>query len=419
MTKQRDGAMVLAGTAAAVLLVTALLLAQHLRHGWPFSLHHGMAGESATTTDTRAGAQPRAATAPRATIELDPSRLGAIGVRIERARKEQTGEPLRVIATIVPDETRVSHVHTRVAGWIEQLYVSTTGQRVRAGQPLAAIFSQELLSSQSEYMLAKRGVAQGPTNAMLEASRARLRVLGMADEDVRTLDREGVARRVVNVVAPRSGVVLHRGISVGTAVDPSTELMTVADLSRVWVLAEVPEGSLAGIERGTPASVDFASAGRPPFDAQVAFVYPTLSERTRTLRVRLDADNQDGRLRPGIYGSVVFSLAPREALVVSRDAVVDTGATQHVFVVEHEKHFVPRQVTLGLRLADRVEVLSGLQEGESLVASGVFLIDSESRLRASGGAGTGHVHGAPSKAKPDDTASPKAPAVGHSGHAGH
>ena len=419
MTKVRDGSMVLAGTAGAIFLVAALLYAQHVRHGWPFSLHHGMAVQSATTNQTRAATQPRPARAPRATIELDPARLGAIGVRIERARKEQTGEPLRVIATVVPDETRVSHVHTRVAGWIEKLYISTTGQTVRAGQPLAAIFSQELLSSQSEYLLAKRGVAQGPTSAVLDASRARLRVLGMTDEELRTLDREGVARRVVDVAAPRSGVVLHRGISVGTAVDPSTELMTVADLSRVWVLAEVPEGSLAGIERGTPASVDFASAGRPPFEVHVAFIYPTLSERTRTLRVRFDADNHDGRLRPGIYGSVIFSLAPREALVVSRDAVVDTGDTQHVFVVEHEKHFVPRLVTLGVRLTDRVEVLSGLSEGEYVVASGVFLVDSESRLRASGGAGTGHVHGAPSEAKPEDTASPKSPAEDHSGHAGH
>ena len=445
-----------AGGAMAIGVLVGVLLVKHLRHGWPFSVHHGM-GQVAATSARAPSTQP-SERAPRTTVELDPSRLEAIGVRMERARKELIGEPLRVIATIVPDETRVSHVHTRVAGWIEQLYVSTTGQSVRAGEPLAAIFSQELLSSQNEYLLAKRSAAQGPASAVLEASRARLKVLGMTEDEIRILDREGTARRLVNVMAPRSGAVLHRGITVGTAVDPSTELVTVADLSHVWVLAEVPEGSIAGIERGTRASIDFSSTGRPMFEAPVAFVYPTLSERTRTLRVRFDTQNRDGKLRPGVYGSVVFSLAPREALIVSRDAVVDTGGTQHVFVVEHERHFVPRQVTLGTRLEDRVEVVSGLIEGESVVASGVFLIDSESRLRASGGAGTGHVHGAASGSSseaasadagqsvpqpaskrkagaaahegeghsesqgepiPAPAPAPASPTVDHSGHAGH
>jgi multidrug efflux pump subunit AcrA (membrane-fusion protein) len=421
MSTRRDVSLLGVGSAVAVALLIGALIVQHFRHGWPFSLHHGLPVQS-TTAAPLVGPPGKSETqAPRTTVELDPSRLDAIGVRFERVRKESMGEPLRAIATIVPDETRVSHVHTRVAGWIEKLYINTTGQAVRAGQPLAGIFSQELLSSQTEYLAAKRAATQGPASAVLEASRARLKVFGMTDEDIRTLDREGTPRRLVNVTAPRSGVVLHRGITVGTAVDPSTELLTVADLSHVWVLAEIPEANIAGIERGTPANIDFSGAGRAPFESRVAFVYPTLSERTRTLRVRFDAPNRDGKLRPGIYGSVVFSLAPRDALVVSRDAVVDTGEMQHVFVVEHGKHFVPRMVTLGMRLEDRVEVTSGLSEGEEVVSSGVFLIDSESRLRASGGAGTGHVHGAasgtPPAATPAQPAAPKAP--GEPDHGAH
>ncbi len=410
MNARRDASMLGMGSAAALVLLLGALLAQHFRHGWPFSLHHDGTGNGKPRLAASQAGANALTQAPRTTVELDPSRLDAIGVRFERVRKESMGEPLRAIATIVPDETRVSHVHTRVAGWIEKLFINTTGQSVRGGQPLAGIFSQELLSSQTEYLAAKRAAAQGPASAVLEAARARLKVFGMSDEEVRTLDREGTPRRLVNVIAPRSGVVLHRGITVGTAVDPSTELLTVADLSHVWVLAEIPEANIAGIERGTPVNVDFSGAGRAPFESRVAFVYPTLSERTRTLRVRFDADNRDGKLRPGIYGSVVFSLAPRDALVVSRDAVVDTGEMQHVFVVEHRKHFVPRMVTLGMRLEDRVEVTSGLAEGEEVVSSGVFLIDSESRLRASGGAGTGHVHGAASGTPPAGTpAQPLAP----------
>jgi Cu(I)/Ag(I) efflux system membrane fusion protein len=294
VSKPKQMTSMIAGGALAIGVLVAVLLVQHLRHGWPFSLHHGM-GQVAATTAHTPSTQP-SGRAPRTTIELDPSRLDAIGVRMERARKELIGEPLRVIATIVPDETRVSHVHTRVSGWIEQLYVSTTGQSVRAGQPLAAIFSQELLSSQNEYLLAKRAASQTPGSAVLEASRTRLKVLGMSEDEIRTLDREGAARRLINVMAPRSGVVVHRGITVGTAVDPSTELVTVADLSHVWVLAEVPEGSIAGIERGTRGTIDFSSTGHPTFDAPVVFVYPTLSERTRTLRVRFDAQNRTGKL---------------------------------------------------------------------------------------------------------------------------
>ncbi len=425
MTARRDAGMLGVGSGAALVLLLGVLLTQHLRHGWPFSLHHGLAVGAAPTQRAAANTEPPAS-APRTTVQLDPARLDAIGVRFERVRKESMGEPLRAVATIVPDETRVSHVHTRVAGWIEKLYVNTTGQRVRAGQPLAGILSQELMSSQTEYLAARRAMAQGLASAALGASRARLKVFGMSEQAIGKLEREGAPSRLINVIAPRSGVVLHRGITVGTAVDPSTELLTVADLSKVWVLAEVPEGSIAGIELGTLATLDFSGAGRAPFESPVTFVHPTLSERTRTLRVRFDADNRDGKLRPGVYGSVLFSLAPREALIVSRDAVVDTGATQHVFVVEHEKHFVPRKVTLGMRFEDHIEVTSGLREGEQVVASGVFLIDSESRLRASGG-GTGHAHGASSQkgsdAKPatagkkPESAAPASPAPNpHQGH---
>jgi multidrug efflux pump subunit AcrA (membrane-fusion protein) len=376
------------GVGASFLLITALLVTQHLRHGWPFSLHHGVAQNESVYASVSMGTGQAAAA--RASLELDPKRLRAIGVRTERVREELLGEPLRAVATVVPDERRVSHVHTRVSGWVEELYVNTTGQRVRAGQPLLGIFSQELLASQNEYLIAKRGGAQNPASAILSASRSRLEVLGMSPDEIRTLDRDGVARRLVTIVAPRAGTVLHRNISVGTAVDPSTELVTVVDLAKVWVLAEIPEENAGAVAEKASATLEFSAAGRAPFEGSVAFVYPTLSERTRTLRVRFEADNRDGKLRPGIYGTAAFSQTPHQGLVVPRDAIVDTGESQHVFVVQHQRHFTPRRVTLGTRLRDRIEVVRGLSAGEEIVASGVFLIDSESRLRASGGAGTGH-----------------------------
>lgn len=388
---------------AAIVLVlfAAGLLVQHLRHGWPFSLHDELGANSHTGHVWPSDNPPIAH--PRVPVEIEPSRLAAIGIRSEPVRREELSRPVRTVATVVPDESRVSHVHTRVAGWIEQFHVNTTGQRVRAGQPLAGIFSQELLSSQNEFLAAQRSASQGPASVVVQGARARLSVLGMTDAEIQELEASGKARRLVTVSAPRSGVVIHRGIAVGTAVDPSTELLTIADLARVWVLAEVPETDIPSVQVGTSAVLDFPGSGLPPLERPVEFLYPTLSERTRTLRVRFVVENPTGALRPGLYGTADFRVRPREALTVSRDAVVDTGESQHVFVDQGDGRFAPRVVKLGTRSGDRVEVVDGLSEGESVVASGVFLIDSESRLRASGG--TGHAHGAkgsePRKAAPE------------------
>ena len=177
------------------------------------------------------------------------------------------------------------------------------------------------------------------------------------------------------------------------------------------MLAEVPEADIPGIRVGTLAQLDFPASGRQPFAAHVDFVYPMLTDRTRTLRVRFSAANPGGSLRPGLYGTAAFTSTGQVVMTVPRDAVVDTGLQQHVFVATGDR-FEPRAVTLGVQLADRVEVRSGLEEGERIVAAGVFLLDSESRLRATGGAG-GHNHGAP--ATPRDTPAPPAT----NPHAGH
>jgi Cu(I)/Ag(I) efflux system membrane fusion protein len=206
-------------------------------------------------------------------------------------------------------------------------------------------------------------------------------------------------------------------VTVGTAVDPSTPLLTIADLSSVWVLAEVPEASIPSVRPGSSATLDFPASGRAPFPARVDFLYPTLSERTRTLRVRFTVANRRGTLRPGLFGTAAFTVAGPPALTVPRDAVVDTGRQQHVFVAVGDR-FEPRPVTLGLRLADRVEVLTGLSEGDRVVTAGVFLLDSESRLRATGGMG-GHAHGStPSQVEPSAPAKATPPPAGDP-HAGH
>jgi len=229
----------------------------------------------------------------------------------------------------------------------------------------------------------------------------------MTPADIDAIEQTGEPQRLVTVVAPRSGVVVNRGITVGTSVDPSTTLLTIADLSRVWILAEVPEANIPAMRVGGRAQLDFPASGRAPFAARIDFLYPTLSERTRTLRVRLSAANLGGGLRPGLYGTASFDSVGQAVITVPRDAVVDTGLQQHVFVATGDR-FEPRVVTLGVQLADRVEVRAGLKEGERIVAAGVFLLDSESRLRATGGAGGHGSHGAPA-APQEEPAAPASP----------
>ncbi|HET9327323.1 MAG TPA: efflux RND transporter periplasmic adaptor subunit [Candidatus Eisenbacteria bacterium] len=387
-----------------LLLLGGALYVQHRRHGWPFSLHHDSATPRA---GERHPAQPRrdsvAAVASRVTVEMDPERLGEFGIRVEAVRVETITRPVRVVANVLPDETRIAHVHARVSGWIERLYVNVTGQQVRRGQPLASVFSQELLSSQGEYLSALRANDEGPRSVVAEGARSRLKVLGMTDSEIETIERSGEPHRVVTLTAPRGGVVLHRGVSAGTAVDPSTEIVTIADLSHVWVIAEVPEAEIPEVRPGLPATLEFPASGRDPLPSRVEWVAPTISERTRTLRVRFGVDNRSGSLRPGLYGTAEFSTEPRQALVIPRDALVDTGREQFVFVQAGEGRFVPRRVQVGTRLADRIEVRTGLAVGDEVVSAGVFLIDSESRLRASGGAGTAHgEHGSRSETKSSD-----------------
>lgn len=395
--------------ATAVVLVGALWV-QHARQAWPFAMQPAVPAASPAEPEHDMTAMAGDVIGGRVAVEIDHTMQGAFGIRVEPVGREPLTQTVRAVATVAPDESRISHVHTRVAGWVEELDVNTTGEAVRAGQPLARIFSQEQLSSQIEYLAIRRTTAaSGITSAVVEGGRRRLEVLGMTPQEIDAIEQAGEPRRLVTVVAPRSGVVVNRGVTVGAAVDPSTRLLTIADLSRVWVFAELPETAMPTVRVGTVATLDFAASGRAPFDAPVDFVYPTLTERTRTLRVRLSVSNRDGRLRPGLYGTAAFTSVGPAVLTVPRDAVVDTGLQQHVFVAAGER-FEPRLVTIGVQLADRVEVRSGLDAGEMVVAAGVFLLDSESRLRATGGMG-GHSHGGsmPADERPRPGPAPKTP----------
>jgi membrane fusion protein, copper/silver efflux system len=386
------------GIALGAALLALLALVQHLRHGWPFSLHHDIAQAPAPTGHPHTPGREQHRAEPRTEVTLFAGQAETFGIEIEPARTQTISRSINAVATVVPDESRISHVHPRVSGWIERLHVSKTGQRVRKGQALASIFSQDLLLAQTEYLLAQKHPS---SKALSDAARTRLEVFGLTNRQIEELARTKRPEQNVTIVAPRSGIVLQRGISVGTAVDPSTRLMSVVDLSIVWVIAEITESDIPDVATGSVATLSFPATKRGPFEAEIDYVYPTLSERTRTLQVRFVVENADGELRPGSYGRVTLATEPREAVTVSRDAVIDTGFAKHVFVTTGENRFIPRTVVTGVRVDDRIEIHSGLEAGELVVSSGVFLIDSESRLRASGFAG-GHAHASASMAAEPD-----------------
>jgi Cu(I)/Ag(I) efflux system membrane fusion protein len=420
MVIRRIGGPIVSAVVTAGVL-TGVLWGQRTRGAWPFQpVVQTAAVQQRTAAAAAAATTGSDSNHGRVPIDVASSTVQALGIRLETVGRQSLTQDVRAVATVVPDESRISHVHTRVSGWVDRLDVNTTGEMVSIGQPLLRIFSQELLASQTEYLAARRTTsASGITSVVIAGGRTRLGVLGMSPEEIDEIEQSGEPRRLVTVFAPRNGVVVNRGVTVGTSVDPSTTLLTIADLARVWVLAEVPESSITAVRQGSLARLDFPASGRAPFTARVDFVYPTLSERTRTLRVRLSAANTGGTLKPGLYGTADFTTAGPAVLTVPRDAVVDTGRQQHVFVAIGDR-FEPRPVTLGVQLAERVEIRSGLQEGERIVSAGVFLLDSESRLRATGGMG-GHDMGAMEKpegasprAKP--SAPSAAPANPHAGH---
>jgi Cu(I)/Ag(I) efflux system membrane fusion protein len=319
---------------------------------------------------------------PRTAVVIDAAGAAAIGLRLEAARQERVTESLRTVAVVVLDETKISHVPSPVSGWIEALHGPAVGQTIRAGDALATVSSPELLAAQTEYLVALREARFGPRGASLESARAGLKELGANEAEITELEQTGEPQGRIEVRASNSGLVLRRTVGVGALVDPSTEIVTLADLASVWVIAEVPESGHPLARLRSNATIDFTSSGRKPFVANIDYVDPTPAERTRTLRVRFSVANADGKLRPGQYGNVDFHGPSHDAVTIPREALIEIGAGQYTWVAVAPDRFEPRSVAPGARIGDRVEIRAGLDAGDRVVAAGVFLLDAESRFQA-------------------------------------
>lgn len=366
-------------------------------------------------------------TFPVGTVQIDTQKQQLIGVKYGTVEVTSGGQTIRAVGKVTYDETRIAHVHTKYEGWIDRVFVDFTGKLVEKGQPLLTIYSPELLASQRELLLAakarqvmKRSTldsAIDQTVTLFEAARRRLELWDISEAQIEQVLRTQEPIKNITLYSPISGYVLERKAFSQVRVVPDMDLYTVADLSKVWIMADVFEYESANIRVGQSALVTLSYDKDRSFMAKVNYIQPQLDPVTRTLKVRLEADNPGLALKPDMYVDVNFRVDSAPALTVPSDAVLDAGDKKTVFVDRGNGYFEPRQVEIGEQRGDRIIVLKGLKAGERIVTSGNFLIDSESQMKAAAagmGGMAGHQHGGGGMGS--SKSEPKPAAAGHEQH---
>jgi len=341
---------------------------------------------------------------PPGVFQVSPQKQQLIGVRYGVVEMTAASRTVRAAGKVEMDETRIARIHPKVDGWIEQVFADFTGKYVRQGQPLLTIYSPEMLASQQEYLLALKAVAtlkhssvagvDDDNHALVQAARRRLELWDLSEDQIEQIERTGKPVRTVTLYSPISGYVTARNAYPKQRVMPDTELYSVVDLSRVWVMADVYEYEAPAIRVGQAATVVLSYTGRK-IPARVSYIQPSVDPMTRTLKVRLELGNPGTVLKPEMYVDVEFSVGGVPRMMVPADAVLDSGERRTVFVDRGDGYLEPRHVETGERFGDRVEIRAGLKPGERIVTSGTFLIDSESQLKAAASGMAAHQHGPP------------------------
>jgi Cu(I)/Ag(I) efflux system membrane fusion protein len=359
-------------------------------------------------------------------VTIDSSRQQLIGLKVAHAELGAVGGSWRTNGRVAVDETRVHHVNVKFSGFMEQVYADFIGRPVKKGERLFAIYSPELLAAQQEYLLAldtrkRLGAAGGMTadgDALVAAARRKLELWDVPRSEIERLQRSGEPTRTITFFSPATGVLTKKEVVPGMRVNAGDMPFEIVDLSRVWVLADAYETDLRHVKVGMPAKLTLKAFPNRTFSGRVAFIDPLLDAKTRTAKVRVEFPNPSGELKPEMFGEVVFQGKTREAVRIPADAVIHSGTKSVVFVALGNGRFEPREVQLGEGDADRVEVVSGLEKGEGVVTRANFLVDSESRLRASLAALSPPGAAAPGAAAPAQApAASDAPAADP--HAGH
>ncbi len=324
-------------------------------------------------------------------VMISAGKQQLIGVRTTEATRETLIRDVRTTGQITADETKIAHVHVKINGFIEKVYVDYVGQLVKKGEPLFTLYSPDLVSTQEEYLIAKRGektlsgsqfseVAQG-SQSLLRSARERLKLWDISDAQIKKLDETGEVSRTLTFYSPITGFVMDRKAFPQTSVTPDTELYTVSDFSTVWVNADIFEYEVPFVKVGQHAEIQLSYYPAKTWNGRVSFIYPTVDPTTRTVKVRMDFPNPGFQLKPQMFADVELKINYGNQIVVPQEAVLDSGKEQRVFVAKGDGYFEPRHITTGAKLDGKVVVLSGLKAGETVVSSGNFLVDSESRLK--------------------------------------
>ena len=352
---------------------------------------HTAAAPATTATDGNAAAP--SADVARGDVFIDPQRQQLIGVRLATAAREAVAGVVRTTGVVRYDETRLTDVNVKLDGWIRDLKVDYTGQLVHKGQPLFTLYSPDLLTTQNEYLLALRtrdqmqgsqvADARNYAERLVEAAKQRLTLWDLSPEQLATVERTRQPLDAVAFASPADGFVIEKTAVQGMHITPGQTLYKLADLSSVWVEADIYEQDVAQLRVGQRATVTLDAYPGETFTGRAIYIYPFVEENTRTVKARFQFANTRSRLKPGMFANVELQgAADRMRLIVPVNAVLDSGRQQVVFVAQGEGRFTPRTVTIGQRLADRVEILDGLEEGEQVATGATFFLDSESQLRA-------------------------------------
>lgn len=341
--------------------------------------------------------EPPERSLPAGTVRVAPEKQQLIGVRLAAAEKKCLVHPLRLLGKVATDETRIYRINTTVDGWITKTLPVSTGSRVTKDQTLAEFYSPEFLAAGQALLFALSSADRvRPTGQeteiqrsqmasfelTLKQSRDALRNLGMGELQIQELVRTRSRIENVNITSPADGFILLRNVSDGQRFDKGTELFRIADLSRVWIVVDVFERDASLVRSDQPVKLELPNQGRT-FEASVSKTLPQFDNITRTLKLRLEADNTNFVLKPDMFVDVELPLSLPESVVVPAEAVLDAGLRQTVFVALGDGYFEPRRVQVGARLGEQVQIMQGLKEGENIVISGNFLLDSESRMKMS------------------------------------
>lgn len=324
-------------------------------------------------------------------VGIDSVAVQDIGVRTEKARHETLTRDIRTVGRVTYDEERLFRLHPKYSGWVDKIYAGKTGQQVNRGEPLLAVYSPQMVSSQQEYLLALESASSMHASpfadvrksaaGLLESSRNRLRLFDMPAWQIGKLEQGRTVMKDVILDSPISGIVTSIGAREGDKIGPETELYAIADLSRIWVLADLYENDQPWVRKGDAVGIELAGIPGHSFEGRIDYIYPYLDAKTRTTKVRIELDNPHLLLKPDMYANVdIHSDKQVDAVTIPLDAVMRTGTRNLVFIQKSPGRFEPREVDLGVASNGRAQILKGVKEGEIVVTSAQFLIDSESKI---------------------------------------